>query len=65
VACLEYYSGSGLWPAGVLRGFDIDEVDVFIIDNLRMMEDVPIMCGRPLFGRCGEDTKSPSWREKV
>ncbi len=49
MACLEYYSGSGLWPAGVSRGFDIDKVDVSNIDNLRMMEDVPIVCGHPLF----------------
>ncbi len=49
MACLEYYSGLGLWPAGVSCGFDIDKVDVSIIDNLRMMEDVPIVCGCPLF----------------
>jgi hypothetical protein len=49
VACLEYYSGLGLWPAGVSHGFDIDAVDISIIDNLRMMEDVPILCGPSLF----------------
>jgi hypothetical protein len=47
VACLEYYPRSGLWLAGVTRGFDIDKVDVLIVDYLCLMEDVPIVCGCP------------------
>ncbi len=48
MAYLKYYPGLGLWPAGVTRGFDIDEVDISIVDYLCLMEDVPIVCGRPL-----------------
>ena len=45
---MEYDPRSGLRPAGVSRGFGIDEVDVSTVDVLRMMKDVPIVCGHPL-----------------